>query len=95
VPGSGLLAACVPGTFETWMLLLRDFGTMSLRDVLEPAIFYAREGHPLVDRETETIATVADLFRDHWKTSAELYLARWTNPAARHAVQESGSSRDL
>ncbi len=51
VPGSGLLAACVPGTFETWMMLLRDFGTFFLRDVLEPAIFYAREGHPLVDRE--------------------------------------------
>ena len=27
VPGTGLLAACVPGTFETWMLLLRDYGT--------------------------------------------------------------------
>src|SRR6202167_4879999 len=24
VPGTGLLAACVPGTFETWMLLLRE-----------------------------------------------------------------------
>src|SRR5262249_52944015 len=24
VPGTGLLAACVPGTFEAWMLLLRD-----------------------------------------------------------------------
>jgi gamma-glutamyltranspeptidase / glutathione hydrolase len=74
VPGSGLLAACVPGTFETWMMLLRDFGTMGLREVLEPAIFYAREGHPLVDRETETIATVEGLFREHWKTSAALYL---------------------
>src|SRR5438067_10471042 len=31
VPGSGLLAACVPGTFETWMMLLRDFGTLRLR----------------------------------------------------------------
>jgi gamma-glutamyltranspeptidase/glutathione hydrolase len=74
VPGSGLLAACVPGTFETWMMLLSDFGTMRLRDVLEPAIFYAREGHPLVDREIETIATVEALFREHWKTSAAVYL---------------------
>src|SRR5579864_8408837 len=32
VPGTGLLAACVPGTFETWMLLLRDYGSVSLRD---------------------------------------------------------------
>jgi gamma-glutamyltranspeptidase / glutathione hydrolase len=38
VPGTGLLAACVPGTFETWMLLLRDYGTVSLRDGLGPAI---------------------------------------------------------
>src|SRR6266403_2213227 len=41
VPGTGLLAAVVPGTFETWMLLLRDYGTMSLADVLAPAIGYA------------------------------------------------------
>src|SRR6266446_2388310 len=50
VPGSGLLAACVPGMFETWMLLLRDHGTLPLREVLSPAIFYAREGQPLVER---------------------------------------------
>jgi gamma-glutamyltranspeptidase / glutathione hydrolase len=74
VPGSGLLAACVPGTFETWMMLLRDFGTLRIRDVLEPAIFYAREGHPLVDREIETITTVEALFREHWQTSAAVYL---------------------
>ena len=36
VPGTGLLAACVPGTFETWMMLLRDYGTMSLAEVLAP-----------------------------------------------------------
>jgi gamma-glutamyltranspeptidase / glutathione hydrolase len=38
VPGTGLLAACVPGTFETWMLLLRDYGTLPLAEVLAPAI---------------------------------------------------------
>src|SRR5256885_5181202 len=62
VPGTGLLAACVPGTFETWMLLLRDYGTMRLSDVLAPAISYAREGHPLVERANATITTVRELF---------------------------------
>src|ERR687887_454613 len=90
VPGTGLLAACVPGTFETWMLLLRDYGTMRLADVLSPAIFYAREGHPLVERANATITTVRELFRDHWPTSAAVYLpggnvpatgALFTNPA--------------
>jgi gamma-glutamyltranspeptidase/glutathione hydrolase len=81
VPGSGLLAACVPGPFETWMMLLRDHGTLTLRDVLEPAIFYAREGQPLVERASATIATVEPLFRDHWKTSAAVYLPGGKVPA--------------
>ena len=63
VPGTGLLAACVPGMFDTWMLLLRDYGTMRLADVLAPAIYYASQGHPLVERANATIATVAELFR--------------------------------
>src|SRR5437870_932092 len=58
VPGTGLLAACVPGTFETWMLVLRDYGTMSLAEVLAPAIDYARNGHPLVERANATIKAV-------------------------------------
>ena len=74
VPGTGLLAACVPGTFESWMLLLRDYGTLRLRDVLEPAIAYAADGYPLVERASATIATVESLFRRHWPTSAAVYL---------------------
>ncbi len=74
VPGTGLLAACVPGTFETWMMLLRDYGTLPLADVLTPAIGYAQHGHPLLERANATIGTVADLFRKHWPTSAAVYL---------------------
>ena len=74
VPGTGLLAACVPGMFDTWMLLLRDYGTMRPTDVLTPAISYARNGHPIVERASATIATVEDLFRDHWPISAAVYL---------------------
>jgi gamma-glutamyltranspeptidase / glutathione hydrolase len=74
VPGTGLLAACVPGMFDTWMLLLRDYGTLRLADVLAPAIGYARNGHPLVERANATIATVQKLFREHWPTSAAVYL---------------------
>ena len=74
VPGTGLLAACVPGMFDTWMLLLREYGTMRPSDVLTPAISYARNGHPIVERASATIATVEDLFRDYWPTSAAVYL---------------------
>ena len=74
IPGTGLLPACVPGTFETYMMILRDHGTMRLRDVLEPALGYAHNGHPLVERASATIATVEQLFREHWPTSAATYL---------------------
>src|SRR6478672_2218792 len=74
VPGTGLLAACVPGMFDTWMTMLRDYGTMTLADVLTPAISYAQNGHPLVERAHATIKTVEKLFRDHWPTSAAIYL---------------------
>jgi gamma-glutamyltranspeptidase/glutathione hydrolase len=73
MPGTGLLAACVPGTFETWMLLLRDYGTLKPADVLGPAISYAEHGYPLVERATATIATVKQLFMEHWPTSAAVY----------------------
>ena len=81
VPGTGLLAACVPGTFDTWMLLLRDYGTLRLADVLAPAIFYASEGYPLVERASATIATVEKLFCEHWPTSAAVYLRDGRVPA--------------
>jgi gamma-glutamyltranspeptidase/glutathione hydrolase len=74
VPGTGLLAPCVPGAFDGWMLLLRDYGTLRLRDVLEAAIAYARNGYPLVERISATIDSVADLFREHWPSSAAIYL---------------------
>jgi gamma-glutamyltranspeptidase/glutathione hydrolase len=74
VPGTGLLAACVPGMFDSWMLLLRDYGTLHLSDVLAPAIYYAQNGHPLLERASATIAMVEELFREHWPTSAAVYL---------------------
>ena len=74
VPGSGLLAACVPGAFGGWLTLLRDHGSMGIEQVLRFAIQYAEDGYPLVPRIADAIQAVEALFRDHWPTSAELYL---------------------
>jgi gamma-glutamyltranspeptidase/glutathione hydrolase len=82
VPGSGLLAATVPGAVDAWLLLLRDLGTLTLRDVLTPAIDYANAGHPLVGRVGDTVAAVRTLFEQHWPTSAALWLRDGKPPAA-------------
>jgi gamma-glutamyltranspeptidase/glutathione hydrolase len=82
VPGSGPLAAAVPGAVDAWLLLLRDHGTLPLATVLEPAIGYARGGHPLLPRVAATIEHVRDLFVEHWSTSADLWLRRGQAPTA-------------
>jgi gamma-glutamyltranspeptidase / glutathione hydrolase len=75
IPGTGPLAACVPGAFDGWMLLLRDFGTARLADVMAPAIGYAERGYPLVPDIAAAIAEVEPLFREEWTSSGDLYLA--------------------
>jgi len=74
VPGSGLLAACVPGAFDAWLLLLRDYGTLPLAEVMRFPIHYAEHGFPMLPRIADTIAEAAPLFREEWPSSAELWL---------------------
>jgi gamma-glutamyltranspeptidase/glutathione hydrolase len=74
VPGTGPLAAAVPGAFDAWMVLLRDHGTKSLAEVLGYAIGYAEHGHPAVEGIGATIESVRELFETEWRTSAALYL---------------------
>lgn len=74
VPGSGLLAATVPGAFGGWTLLLQRHGTWRLRDVLEPALGYARDGAPVLPRVAQTVADLERTFVEDWPTSARTYL---------------------
>lgn len=87
VPGAGGLAAAVPGAVDAWLVLLRDHGTWELADVLAYAIESAREGIPLLPQTAATIARVADLFREHWPSSAELWLPDGDIPRAGSLVR--------
>ncbi len=73
VPGTGVLAACVPGAFGGWLLLLEQFGTWRLEDVLAFAIGYGEHGFPLVAGIRATIDRTEELLRG-WPGSRELYL---------------------
>ncbi|MFD1722104.1 gamma-glutamyltransferase family protein [Amnibacterium endophyticum] len=87
VPGAGALAAAVPGAVDAWLLLLRDHGTWELADVLAYALAVARDGHPLSPGAARTIATVAELFREAWPTSAERWLVDGAAPEAGQVVR--------
>lgn len=91
VPGTGLLAATVPGAVPAWLALLRDHGTLTLERVLRFALDYAAHGHPLHRRVAATIRESAKTFTAHWTTSARVWLrsdgtppaagTRWANPS--------------
>ncbi|AXC49974.1 gamma-glutamyltransferase family protein [Paracoccus suum] len=81
IPGSGLLATVVPGAFDGWMSLLAEHGRLPLSEVMGPAIFYAREGHPVLPRVAATIAGLKDFFASDWPTSAEVWCAGGSGPA--------------
>ena len=104
IPGTGVLAACVPGSFGGWLLLFREFGTWRLADVLEFAIGYAERGYPLHERIRATIELNEELIAS-WPGSRDLYRppptpgALFRNPALaasyRRIVEESrGGSRE-
>jgi gamma-glutamyltranspeptidase/glutathione hydrolase len=82
VPGSGALAAAVPGAVDAWLLLLRDHGTWELAQVLEFAIGYARNGHPVLERVCLTIGSVAELFDKHWPSSRDRWMPEGRVPSA-------------
>jgi len=74
IPGSGPLSAVVPGSFGAWMLLLLEYGTMSLRTVLSPAIEYALKGYTITPHVSEAISAGKSLFMREWPSSAEVFL---------------------
>lgn len=82
VPGTGLLATVVPGAFDAWLMVLRDYGTWPLGDVLEPALHYLEQGQPLLPTTADVIHRLEGLFREEWPTSAEIYLSGGVTPKA-------------
>lgn len=89
VPGSGLLATVIPGAFDGWMLMLRDHGRLPLRTVLEPAIGYAANGHPLLPRISDQIRGLKSFFETEWPTSAAIYLPGGDAPAPRASFRNA------
>lgn len=80
VPGTGLLPAVIPGAFDAWMALLSEYGTLSLREVLEPALLYWRLGAPVDARLHATLKAAEPVFRNYWPTSVETFLGTSSAP---------------
>ena len=47
MPETGVHTVTVPGAVDAWAALLERYGTMELKELLQPAIRYAQEGFPV------------------------------------------------
>ena len=53
MPQFGMESITVPGAFDGWVTLLEKYGTMKLADVMAPAIDYAENGFPVMEKTAE------------------------------------------
>ena len=74
----GLLVATVPTVVDVWCLMLERWGTMTLGELLQPAIHLAERGFPLTPAVSAAINASNKLAR--YPTSAGLYKTREWEP---------------
>jgi len=53
MPQTGMGSITVPGAFDGWVTLRDKYGTMKLQDLLAPAIDYAENGFPVMEKTAE------------------------------------------
>ncbi|HSR69321.1 MAG TPA: gamma-glutamyltransferase [Acidobacteriota bacterium] len=71
-PGEGPLAAVTPGTPGGLMVMLAEYGTLSLQEVLQPALQMA-EGYPIEEQAADNIERNKAKLK-HWPYSRKVFL---------------------
>jgi gamma-glutamyltranspeptidase / glutathione hydrolase len=84
-PEHGPLAAVTPGTPGGLMVMLAEFGTLSLADVLEPSIQMA-DGYPIEQQAADAIERSKDRIKQ-WPSSARVFL---THPGESREAPNAG-----
>jgi gamma-glutamyltranspeptidase/glutathione hydrolase len=80
LPGDGFLPATVPAAFDLWITLLREFGRLTLAEVVKPAFRLAKEGFPVYPTLARSIQTHANRFASEWPTTARIFLPNGKPP---------------
>ncbi|MDA1188197.1 MAG: gamma-glutamyltransferase, partial [Chloroflexi bacterium] len=93
IPDDSPYSITVPGTVSGWEALVSKFGNMSLKNVLAPAIAYARDGYPV----SELIAGrwVDSLGKLRNRPSGKEFLVDGRAPRPGEVVKFPGLSKSL
>lgn len=93
VPVAGILSALVPGMVDAALVTLRDFGTKSFAEAVEPAIELA-DGFPIDELRSMTIRNSVR-YLETWPSSAKVYLPNGRVPAVGEIFRQPDLARTL
>lgn len=95
IPGDGFLPATVPASYDAWITILSRFGTMTLGQVIRPALRMAAEGFPVYPRLQRNIQQHSDRFLTEWPTSAGIFLPDGKVPLTGQVLRQSDLAKTL
>ena len=79
VPVRGMEPITVPGAFDGWTTLLGRYGTRNMSELLQPAIHYAEQGYPVMEKASEDWEEVVDVLKRD-PSAASTYLVNGEAP---------------
>jgi gamma-glutamyltranspeptidase / glutathione hydrolase len=80
IPSFGPLPVSVPGCVDGWFEMHEMFGRLPMRDLLQPAITYAREGFPMTEVIGNALERNARLLQDY-PNIKEVFMPGGKSPA--------------
>ncbi len=94
IPGDGFLPAVAPGILGAWIKILEEFGTLTLKEVLTPAVELAEEGFFLHSAVQATISEFAARIGS-WPTTALTFLPGGLVPNVGDVFRQENLARTL
>jgi len=80
IPSTGPLPVSVPGCVDGWFEMHDMFGRLSMREILQPAINYARDGFPVTEVIANSLETGTAALK-HFPNIKETYMPGGKSPA--------------
>ena len=93
VPVAGILAALVPGMVDSALVTLREYGTMSFAEVVEPAIELA-DAYPVDETRAGAIRR-AQRYLESWPSSRRVFLPEGRAPLPGEILRQPDLARTL
>ena len=94
MPQFGMESVTVPGAFDGWVAMSEKYGTMKLVDLLAPAIEYAENGFPVMEKTAEDWEAEVGKLKRNAAASAN-YLVNGHAPRAGEVFRQPNLARTL